>query len=326
VAHTWDRLLPLLLQCTATVSQSIVDPNILIYSQYVPAAVDVLSFLVKIRELWTNRRNLTYAIWSERRLGSVAERGRTRILSNDPGKSLVRMRLRIWNAGGQAIRREDFDNCIPIHVIFSDAVKLEFAAVSCPGPQYLRAESCLNPELNGIQIEPLLLNSRDRIQLDLLLSSSTLHNVEVHARIAGVKEVHRARFPRLWFFLDRFQPFRDILYNYFTIPYRAIVTWSVASVTLFLLSYAVLNLLPASGTIQLASWIDLLSTGSGLIATVLVFVSFPFFLVNVGYAVKDVVSPPKLPDSGRLPDQTVAIPQGSRPINRGETTRRSGAS
>lgn len=148
------------------------------------------------------RKLLTYQIVSDTPVLS-AERelaDKVQVLFN--GKPVDDARLvvlRLWNAGNESIKTEDYDQQTPIVIDFGENTEVLDAEILETSPASIKMRQLLSiaSDIAAILLQPLLLNSKDSITVKVLLSRFT-GTIQVNARIDGVKEIlsYRPGIPR----------------------------------------------------------------------------------------------------------------------------------
>jgi hypothetical protein len=104
-------------------------------------------------------------------------------LPNDRNRRAIR--VKIWNSGRQAITRSDFDDRRPIEIPLVGE-ELWYARVSDRDPSYLPVDIRSNSSASCLKMEPLLLNSKDSLKIDIITWRRAKVG-EVRARIAGIR-------------------------------------------------------------------------------------------------------------------------------------------
>ena len=153
--------------------------------QFVGAALTI--FTIFGYYLQRLQKALSYEILSVTPLLTVNEalEGRLRILYDDePTRDISLLMIKIFNSGNMPISKSDYEKSIVINTgtdskIFScSVVKVE--------PQNLDIKIKIN--LNQIEIEPFLFNSKDFFELKVLISGYS-KNINATCRILGVKKI-----------------------------------------------------------------------------------------------------------------------------------------
>jgi hypothetical protein len=110
----------------------------------------------------------------------------TELLDTFDAEQIVAMRIKLWNSARQPIKREDFDGGQPILINCAPAT-VRFAGVASCRPAYLQPTVEARP--SAVAIQPLLLNRKDEIKLDVLITDfKPPLGVVVEGRLLGIRE------------------------------------------------------------------------------------------------------------------------------------------
>src|SRR5439155_9986246 len=98
----------------------------------------------------------------------------------------------IWNSGNVEILPDDFNT--PITIEFGNKTKVLEAGVLGTKPNNIKGKVFISVEANSVTLKPLLLNSKDLVKLEILLTkfNGNLNEIKADARIAGVKQIYRS--------------------------------------------------------------------------------------------------------------------------------------
>ena len=145
-------------------------------------------------------KSLGYEVLASTSLISLDEeiKGKVKILYNDTSVKQVHLLiLEILNDGNVPITTSDFET--PLIFDFGENTRILSVEIIKTEPANLKPE-ILGTSENNISLKPLLLNSKDSIQLKFLLAQFEGIK-EVNARINGVKEVKKGyrRKRQAWF-------------------------------------------------------------------------------------------------------------------------------
>ncbi len=136
---------------------------------------------------WRNRKKLSYDIVTKTSLLFASAEIKNELQILFKGKSVEHLYLlviRIINDGYLPIKKDDFEE----HLSFAFPENSEFISfeVVRTNPKNLNIQASLSE--NKLLIEPLLLNSKDFLEIKLLLSSDKV-SFKPDARIVGIKAI-----------------------------------------------------------------------------------------------------------------------------------------
>ncbi len=99
--------------------------------------------------------------------------------------------LKIWNSGNVEILPEDYN--VPIRFSFGKEAKVLDAKILTGVPNNIKDIASIIVNSDSITLKPLLLNSKDSIDLEALLNkfSGSIDDIKVDGRIAGVRQIGR---------------------------------------------------------------------------------------------------------------------------------------
>ena len=139
----------------------------------------------------TQRKNLSFEVLYNTNLLSIDDviKGKTQILYEGQLVQNVRLyAIKLINSGNVAIL--DTDYVRPVYLDFGNDSSILSAKVAKTSPSNL--SPCVTTEKTRIIIDPLLLNSGDFIELEILLSQPTEYRqtlASIDGRIVGVKSI-----------------------------------------------------------------------------------------------------------------------------------------
>lgn len=155
--------------------------------QSVSVFVAIISIFVAIyiSRKRPNRKEIICELISDVMVLSAADEVKKRVkffLDNKPVSDLCLVILRVWNSGNASILPTDFRR--PLKVDFGGADVIE-AEVLETTSRYVReeAKTSLKINLKDVTLEPLLLNSKESINLKVLLTGHTSNKVQADTHI-----------------------------------------------------------------------------------------------------------------------------------------------
>lgn len=141
---------------------------------------------------WRNRKSLSYLIIGDTPLLTSSEEIRKEIqilYKGQPVKDVRLLILKIINDGHQPIDEKDFKKSVDF--IFADDAHILSVETISVIPDNLLVETSFNE--NVLSLDPILLNSKDSIELKVIVSSYE-EKIKCDGRILGVKEIrHRSQ-------------------------------------------------------------------------------------------------------------------------------------
>ena len=110
-----------------------------------------------------------------------------------PVNNLRQVVLKISNQGNMPIEATDFENNSPITFYFGKEAEVLNVEIldTAPSNFKARAEGAFNVSQEKVNLEPLLLNSKDAITFKALVVKLVTDDIKTSARITGVKELVR---------------------------------------------------------------------------------------------------------------------------------------
>jgi len=156
-------------------------------------ALLAIIFSIVLYFLQRQNKEVSYQILSFTPLLSVEDeiKGRVKILfDQQPVEEVYLIILRITNAGRIPITKADFDE--PIRISFGKGAKILSWEIIETIPKILPATGSVQD--GKIVLDPILLNRFDAIKLNALTTGARLREVNVSARIHGVKEIQKLLF------------------------------------------------------------------------------------------------------------------------------------
>ncbi|MCC5619770.1 hypothetical protein [Nostoc sp. CHAB 5715] len=174
--------------------------------QFFGAAFAVLGIAVALWIYWLQRqtKELAFGIVSSRRLLSVADEVSSRVTVELDGKSVKNLHLLVYglkNSGHRAISPNDFQRALKISFPEGQVISAE---ITSEVPSKLGAT--LVATESSIELNPLLLNSGDKLLIQVLLSASS-PSESVDARIIDIPSLVPINTrPRLPAFFDSAMP------------------------------------------------------------------------------------------------------------------------
>jgi len=145
---------------------------------------------------WRNRKRLSYEIISDTALLTTAEiiSNELKIFYKDVQVRYIRVLIvRIINDGNQPITSKDFEK--DLNLTISEESKILSCNVIKKNPENL--DISLQYKENILYITPFLLNSRDYIEVKILIDGF-VSQLRFDARIIGVSKITKARKSRSW--------------------------------------------------------------------------------------------------------------------------------
>ena len=150
------------------------------------AIVAIVVSIVLFR-LNRKKKGLSYKVVRNDRLFKVNSSLQSRIqviVDGQPAPNLTLVLIDIQNTGNEAIRREDFD--VPCRFSFETRADVISTRVLESKPRDLAANIAIGDK--SITLEPLLLNSGDRLSIEVLLTDPSA-TVQQSGRVVGVAEI-----------------------------------------------------------------------------------------------------------------------------------------
>ena len=150
-------------------------------------AIIAIGVSIVLFRLNRKKKGLSYEIVRNNRLFKVDSSLQSRIQVIVDGKPAINVTLviiDIQNTGNEAIRREDFD--VPCRFSFGSGAEVISTRILEAKPRDLAANIAVGDR--SITLEPLLLNSGDRLSIEVLLTDSTSAVVQ-SGRVVGIAEI-----------------------------------------------------------------------------------------------------------------------------------------
>ena len=175
--------------------------------QFVGAAIAMIGIAVALRTYWLQRqiKELAFGIVSSRRLLSVADEVSPRVTVELDGKSVKNLHLVVYgvkNSGHRAISQSDFQRALKISFPEGQVIS---AGIASEVPSNLGAT--LVATESSVELNPVLLNSGDKLLIQVLLSARS-PSESVDARIIDIPSlVPINTHPRLPAFFSSGVPF-----------------------------------------------------------------------------------------------------------------------
>lgn len=154
----------------------------------------VVSIVIYRRQ--THRKALTYNVKSVYPLltGTEELQGRLQVqVDGVPVNNIDLMFIEFSNSGNVPIERGDFDN--PVTVVFEPPARIISVVVDSEEPEGIGAT--LSVQHDSVALNPLLLNSGDKVTLKFILSSNT-KKYSISGRVVGVKSIRKANSGNLY--------------------------------------------------------------------------------------------------------------------------------
>jgi len=160
--------------------------------QFVGAFLAVLALVATfiVYTLQRHRKSIVYDVLSRTSLLTVREEveGKLEVrYEGHPVKSLSLLVIKVWNAGNQPIRTEDYER--PVSFCLGDSAHILTSDITAADPPSISAE--VHSSDNIATLRPTLLNPGDSLTLKFLVRDAD-GRVCPDARIVGVKEIRRA--------------------------------------------------------------------------------------------------------------------------------------
>jgi hypothetical protein len=168
-------------------------------------AIIAIGVSIAIYRLNKRKKALSYEITSFDKLFHAPSLLKERVqiivdgkVANDINLAIIE----IQNTGNEPIKREDFDS--PLKFSFIGEGEILSSRILSTKPADL--DAVINAEPSSLSLQPLLLNSNDRVRLEVLTSTAK-YKIQHSARIVGISEIksslakHRRNQSRDWIFV-----------------------------------------------------------------------------------------------------------------------------
>lgn len=159
----------------------------------------IISFIALLLTIWlankqSQRKEVLWDITKYTSLSSfnISDKVKVTITFENAGLEDVSLvHLKLWNSGNVEVLCEDYN--VPIRFSFGKEARVLDAKVLKGVPSNIKDIASIIVKPDGITLKPLLLNSKDSIELEVLLNkfSGSVYDIKIDGRIAGVKQLGR---------------------------------------------------------------------------------------------------------------------------------------
>lgn len=148
-------------------------------------AIITLFFSIHISRKRPSRKEIICDLISDAMVLSAAEEVKKRVkflLDNKPVSDLSLVILKVWNSGNASILPTDFRRPLKIDFGGAEVIEAEVLETTSRGVKE-EAKTSLKRNSKNLTLEPLLLNSKESINLKVLLTGHTTNKVQADTHI-----------------------------------------------------------------------------------------------------------------------------------------------
>lgn len=158
--------------------------------QFVGVILAILAIFasIAIYRLQKLNKKLSYEILARTNLLTHREELENKIqvlYDGNPVQALTVFVIRIWNAGREPIRSDDFERPLSFHIV--EPAEILTVAVTAISPESLNPQ--LSFETRTLTVSPLLLNPKDTLTIKVLVSDASALSMKPDARIVGISRI-----------------------------------------------------------------------------------------------------------------------------------------